>query len=98
MTHSEAMAEYREASAAVRRAFGELHEARVDEIMAALRKSKAEENLTAAQSRLLAAEEALRGAEAVEPAPADIDASRPVPYLHADGDGVLRGTFVQIAG
>ena len=96
MTHTEAVSEFKEASAAVRRAYAAHHDARMGQILADLAMAKATENLTAAQDRLAAADEALRHAEEpAPPPPADIDASRgawadihAVPAIHASGNGV----------
>jgi len=59
MTEAEAIAEFREASAAVRRAFGARDDARVDQILADTRMSQATVNLSDAQARLHAADVAL---------------------------------------
>jgi outer membrane protein TolC len=76
MTEAEAVAEFREASAAVRRAFGARDDARVDQILADTRMSQATVNLSDAQARLLAADVALQAARAEPPTPADIDVTR----------------------
>jgi outer membrane protein TolC len=76
MTEAEAVAEFREASAAVRRAFGARDDARVDQILADTRMSSATVNLSDAQARLLAADVALQAARAEPPTPADIDVTR----------------------
>jgi outer membrane protein TolC len=77
MTEAEAVAEFREASAAVRRACGARDDARVDQILADTRMSQATVNLSDAQARLLAADVALQAARAEPPTPADIDVTRP---------------------
>ena len=77
MTEAEAVLEFREASAAVRRAFGARDDARVDQILADTRMSQATVNLSDAQARLLAADVALQAARAEPPTPADIDVTRP---------------------
>ncbi len=91
MTHTEAVSEFKEASAAVRRAYAAHHDARMGQILADVAYAKATENLTAAQDRLAAADEALRHAEEpAPPPPADIDASRgPWADIHASGNGLL---------
>jgi len=76
MTEAEAVAEFREASAAVRRAFGARDDARVDQILADTRMGQATVNLSDAQARLHAADIALQAARAEPPAPADIDVTR----------------------
>jgi outer membrane protein TolC len=76
MTEAEAVAEFREASAAVRRAFGARDDARVDQILADTRMSQATVNLSDAQARLLAADVALQAARAEPPTPADIDVTQ----------------------
>ena len=76
MTEAEAVAEFREASAAVRRAFGARDDASVDQILADTRMSSATVNLSDAQARLLAADVALQAARAEPPTPADIDVTR----------------------
>ena len=76
MTEAEAVLEFREASAAVRRAFGARDDARVDQILADTRMSQATVNLSDAQARLLAADVALQAARAEPPTPADIDVTR----------------------
>jgi hypothetical protein len=86
MNELEAVAEFREASAALRRAFGVRDDARVAQILADTRMGEATLNLTGARDRLAAADMALQAARAEPPAPADIDASRqpvtqPVPFL-----------------
>jgi hypothetical protein len=86
MNELEAVAEFREASAALRRACGVRDDARVAQILANTRMTEASLNLNDAQARLEAADAALIAARAEPPAPADIDASRypvaqPVPFL-----------------
>lgn len=81
MTEAEAVAEFREASAALRRASGVRDDARVEQILAATRMSSAILNLNDAQIRLDAADIALQAARAEPPAPADIDVTRPSPPL-----------------
>ena len=86
MNELEAVAEFREASAALRRAFGVRDDARVAQILADTRMGEATLNLTDAQARLAAADMALQAARAEPPAPADIDASvtpfmQPVPFM-----------------
>jgi outer membrane protein TolC len=76
MTEAQAVAEFREASAAVRRAFGARDDARVDQILADTRMASATVNLSDAQARLLAADVALQAARAEPPTPADIDVTR----------------------
>jgi hypothetical protein len=76
MNELEAVAEFREASAALRRACGVRDDARVAQILADTRMGEATLNLTDAQARLAAADMALQAARAEPPAPADIDASR----------------------
>jgi outer membrane protein TolC len=83
MTEAEAVLEFREASAAVRRAFGARDDARVDQILADTRMSQATVNLSDAQARLLAADVALQAARAEPPTPADIDVSRPASVVEA---------------
>jgi len=77
MNEAEAVAEFREASAAVRRAFGARDDARVDQILADTRMGQATVNLSDAQARLHAADVALQAARAEPPTPADIDVTRP---------------------
>ena len=76
MTEAEAIMEFREASAAVRRAFGARDDARVDQILADTRMSQATVNLSDAQARLHAADIALQAARAEPRAAADIDVTR----------------------
>ncbi len=76
MNEAEAVLEFREASAAVRRAFGARDDARVDQILADTRMASATVNLSDAQARLHAADMALQSARAEPPAPADIDVTR----------------------
>jgi len=76
MNEAEAILEFREASAAVRRAYGARDDARVDQILADTRVALATVNLSDAQARLLAADVALQAARAEPPTPADIDVSR----------------------
>jgi hypothetical protein len=76
MNEAEAVLEFREASAAVRRAFGARDDARVDQILADTRMGQATVNLSDAQARLLAADVALQAARAEPPTPADIDVTR----------------------
>jgi len=76
MNEAEAIMEFREASAAVRRAFGARDDARVDQILADTRMSQATVNLSDAQARLHAADIALQAARAEPPAPADIDVTK----------------------
>ena len=76
MTEAEAVLEFREASAAVRRAYGARDDARVDQILADTRMGLAAVNLSDAQARLLAADVALQAARAEPPTPADIDVTR----------------------
>ncbi len=87
MNELEAVAEFREASAALRCACGVRDDARVAQILADTRMGEATLNLMDAQTRLAAADVALQAARAEPPAPADIDASRyPVTYqVNADG-------------
>jgi outer membrane protein TolC len=87
MTEAEAVAEFREASAAVRRAFGARDDARVDQILADTRMSSATVNLSDAQARLLAADVALQAARAEPPTPADIDVTRPASVVEANLPG-----------
>jgi hypothetical protein len=83
MTEAEAVAEFREASAAVRRAHGARDDARVDQILADTRMAEATLNLNDAQVRLVAADTALQAARAEPPTPADIDVSRPASVVEA---------------
>lgn len=76
MTEAEAVTEFREASAALRRAYGARDDARVAQILADVRMNDAKQNLLDAQSRLALADEALQAARAEPPAPADIDVTR----------------------
>ena len=87
MTEAEAVAEFREASAAVRRAFGARDDARVDQILADTRMSQATVNLSDAQARLLAADVALQAARAEPPTPADIDVTRVEATIPNGADG-----------
>lgn len=85
MNEAEAIMEFREASAAVRRAFGARDDARVDQILADTRMSQATVNLSDAQARLHAADIALQAARAEPPAPADIDVTRqPVSFTFVE--------------
>ena len=77
MTEAEAIAEFREASAALRRAYGARDDARVDQILADTRMALASVNLSDAQARLHDADIALQAARAEPPKPADIDVTRP---------------------
>jgi outer membrane protein TolC len=79
MTEAEAVLEFREASAAVRRAYGARDDARVDQILANTRMTEASLNLNDAQARLEAADAALIAARAEPPTPADIDVTRRYP-------------------
>jgi outer membrane protein TolC len=83
MTEAEAVAEFREASAAVRRAFGARDDARVDQILANTRMTEASLNLNDAQARLEAADAALQASRAEPPTPADIDVTRPATIVEA---------------
>lgn len=76
MNEVEAVAEFREASAALRRACGVRDDARVAQILADTRMAEATLNLTDAQTRLAIADTALQAARAEPPVPADIDVSR----------------------
>ena len=76
MTEAEAVLEFREASAALRRAFGARDDARVDQILADTRMASATVNLSDAQARLHAADIALQAARAEPPTPADIDVTK----------------------
>jgi outer membrane protein TolC len=76
MTEAEAVAEFREASAALRRAYGARDDARVDQILADTRMGQATVNLSDAQARLHAADIALQAARAEPPTPADIDVTK----------------------
>ena len=76
MNEAEAVAEFREASAALRRACGVRDDARVAQILANTRMTEASLNLNDAQARLEAADAALIAARAEAPAPADIDVTR----------------------
>ena len=87
MTEAEAVLEFREASAAVRRAFGARDDARVDQILADTRMSHATVNLSDAQARLLAADVALQAARAEPPTPADIDVTRVEATIPNGADG-----------
>ena len=77
MTEAEAIQEFREASAALRRAYGARDDARVNQILADTRMAEATLSLNDAQVRLAAADAALQSARAEPPTPADIDVSRP---------------------
>ena len=79
MNEAEAVAEFREASAALRRACGVRDDARVAQILADTRMTEATLNLTDAQTRLAIADTALQAARAEPPAPADIDVTRQPP-------------------
>ena len=83
MTEAEAVLEFREASAAVRRAYGARDDARVDQILADTRMGLATVNLSDAQARLHAADIALQAARAEPPTPADIDVTRPATIVEA---------------
>jgi hypothetical protein len=76
MTEAEAVLEFREASAAVRRAYGARDDARVAQILANTRMTEASLNLNDAQARLEAADAALIAARAEPPTPADIDVTK----------------------
>jgi outer membrane protein TolC len=76
MTEAAAILEFREASAALRRAYGARDDARVDQILADTRMAEATLNLNDAQVRLAAADAALQTARAEPPTPADIDVTR----------------------
>lgn len=84
---SAAVAEYREASAACRRAFAAHAEAREAQILANRRYSETSEALLAAQDRLDRADQGLQEAKAEAPTPADIDAPRGV----TGGAGMAQG-------
>jgi len=79
MNEAKAVAEFREASAALRRACGVRDDARVAQILANTRMTEASLNLNDAQARLEAADAALIAARAEAPAPADIDVTRQPP-------------------
>ena len=83
MTEAEAVLEFREASAAVRRAYGARDDARVDQILADTRMGLATVNLSDAQARLHAADIALQASRAEPPTPADIDVTRPATIVEA---------------
>lgn len=76
MTEAAAILEFREASAALRRAYGARDDARVDQILADTRMASATVNLSDAQARLHAADIALQAARAEPPTPADIDVTK----------------------
>jgi hypothetical protein len=76
MTEAEAVTEFREASAALRRAYGARDDARVAQILADTRMNEATQILTDAQVRLAMADAALQVARTEPPAPADIDVTR----------------------
>ena len=76
MTEAAAILEFREASAALRRAYGARDDARVDQILANTRMEDATLNLNDAQVRLAAADAALQAARAEPPTPADIDVTK----------------------
>jgi hypothetical protein len=76
MTEAEAILEFREASAALRRSIGARDDARVDQILANTRMTEASLNLNDAQARLEAADAALIAARAEPPTPADIDVTK----------------------
>lgn len=75
-TYTDALNEFREASAAVRLAFSAKAEAREKQIIANAADTDATAKLMAAQDRLEAADRALQTARAEPPAPADIDKTR----------------------
>jgi hypothetical protein len=77
MTEAACILEFREASAALRRAYGLRDDARVDQILANTRMEEATLNLNDAQVRLANADRELQAARAEPPAPADIDVTRP---------------------
>ena len=83
MTEAEAVLEFREASAAVRRAYGARDDARVDQILADTRMGLATVNLSDAQARLHAADIALQASRAEPPTPADIDVTRTTTIVEA---------------
>lgn len=76
MNEAEAILEFREASAALRRAYGARDDARVDQILANTRMEEATLNLNDAQVRLAAADASLQAARAEPPTPADIDVTK----------------------
>lgn len=76
MSEPSSVLEFREASAAVRRAASARDEAREAQILADNRMADASANLIVAHARLAAADAALQSARAEPPVPADIDASR----------------------
>lgn len=96
MTEAEAVLEFREASAAVRRAYGARDDARVDQILADTRMTLATVNLSDAQARLHAADIALQAARAEPPTPADIDATR-LRSAGYFGDDMARAAADQIS-
>jgi len=75
-TQEQALAEFRDASAAVRRAFSAHSEAREAQILANRRAAETSDTLLAAQDRLDRADSVLQEAKAVQPPPADIDAAK----------------------
>jgi len=75
MSEPSAVLEFREASAAVRRAASIRDEAREAQILADNRMADAAANLIVAHARLAAADQALQSAAPEAPVPADIDVS-----------------------
>jgi hypothetical protein len=94
MNEAEAVAEFREASAALRRACGVRDDARVAQILADTRMTEATLNLTDAQTRLAVADTALQAARAEAPAPADIDVTRQQPADVSRQSTMNGATFV----
>lgn len=77
-THEAAVAEFRDASAAVRLAFSARDQAREAQIIANRRHNEASDALLAAQDRLDRADAALQSARADVPPPADIEVGKSV--------------------
>lgn len=85
----QALAEFRDASAACRRAFAAHSEAREAQILANKRAADTSDALLAAQDRLDRADHALNEAKATPPAPADIDAAKGFGVVGVLPNGVL---------
>lgn len=95
MNEAEAVAEFREASAALRRACGVRDDARVAQILADTRMAEATLNLTDAQTRLAIADMALQAARAEPPVPADIDVTRqPIRFVVEASEPIQFDDFV----
>lgn len=87
-TKDQALTEFREASAAVRRAFSAHFEAREAQILANRNAADTSEALLMAQDRLDRADQMLQEAKADAPAPAAIDAAK---GLTGSGAGPVTG-------